>query len=225
MMATQQPSGQIPIMSDIANRKRIKTREKVISFIQKNDDIIAKYGSIEALKLQFNLCRATLCDASRHAYNDYKSYNRRQKFIENNFNLYSFRTTTVTNESNINETDLGFVTHDEDMRISDVNEEDDDNGNNGANDNNHDIEGSNINNQSNSIDDRGRQNEAISFEESSNLKCKNCHRKQCINLHNRYGNVYQMELYRYVYSFVDLFVRNTCIHSFSFVYCLQLQFI
>ena len=183
------------------NRKQIKTKEKLISFIQKNDDIIAKYGSIEALKVQFNLHRTTLCEASRCAYNDYKSYNRRQKFIENNFHLYSLTTTTV-NESNINETDLGIVSN-EDSRNSDVNEDDDDDNQIHSTD---DIEGSNSNNQMHNIVDRGRQRGAISFGESLNNKCNNCRRKQCINLCNRYGDFYQMEMYRYVLIFLSLFV-------------------
>ena len=179
-------------MFDTANRKRIRTREKVISFIQKNDDTISKYGSIEALKVQSNLYRTSRCNESKPAYNDYMSFMRRKKFIENNFHLYSVTTTTVSNEVILNETESGVVTQNENIN-NNPNEDE-------IEDENDDIraDGPNHNDQSNSNNNRERESEMLSYEESLNLKCNNCRRKQCGNLVNQYGSLFQMEMYRYV---------------------------
>jgi hypothetical protein len=196
-------------MPDTANRKRIKTREKVISFIQKNDEIISIYGSIEALKIQFNLYRASRCNESRPAYNDYKAFIRRKIFIENNFHVYSAATTTV--EAIVNETESGITINDENINNS-TNDE--------TEDVNHDtrvdaVSPNNIN-QSNCNNNRGRQNEIFLHEESLNLKCHNCRRKQCRNLLNQYGSVFRMEMYRYGFIYM-VFKINTTIH---FLICL-----
>ena len=116
--------------------------------MQKNDDIISKYGSIEALKGQSNLYRMSHCNESKLAYNDYKSYTRWQKFINKYFHLYS-----ANNNTN--------------------KEEDDKNGDNRA-----DIVGQNNNSKINSNNNRESQNEMLSCEESFDLKCYNCWRKQ-----------------------------------------------
>ena len=174
-------------MSDTARRKRIKTLEKVISFMHKNDDIVSKYGSIEALKRQYNLYCTSRCIESKNAYKDYKSYTRRKRFIDNNFHLYS---ATMLNER---ESD---VVNDDENNNNDTNEEEEaENGGNRADV----VPGQDNNNESNNSNNRDNQNEMLSHEESLDMKCHNCRRKQCTNLINRYGNAFRMELYRYVF--------------------------
>ncbi len=90
-------------------------------------------------------------------------------------------TTRISNELMLNETESGVVTHDENdtnNNSGDTNEEEDDE--NG--DNRDDVVGQNNNNESNSNGNRESQNEMLLYEESLNLKCYNCQRKQCSNL-------------------------------------------
>jgi hypothetical protein len=252
-------------MSRVANLKQIKTREKVISFIKKNHDIIDKYGSFEALKAQSNTYRSSHCNQFKSSYNEYKSYIRRKKFIEENFHLYAPSNNTVHNEQNLNETESSVVTHDENVMttmtfsnvtrdnneaedgnaenvnsyIRNTNEEAEDGNrdnrftndeaedgnhdtghtNDEAEDGNHDtginVADQNNNNQSNSNNNRGSQNEILSYEESFNLKCHNCKRKQCRNLIDEYGSFFRMEMLRYVFYYI-FFNINTFIHFLIF---------
>ena len=88
--------------SNTINAKKLKTQQKVVSYQQLNDRIIEKYGSFHELKVQRTLFSRTRCNTYRAAHNDYHSYTRRKKFIENNFEtvpLRYYQSTDVTNIS------------------------------------------------------------------------------------------------------------------------------
>ena len=61
--------------------KRRKKQMKVASFIQLNEQIIAKYGSFNALKSQRTLFNRNRLEEYRDASYDYRKYLRRKKII------------------------------------------------------------------------------------------------------------------------------------------------
>ena len=65
--------------------KQRKTQQKVTRLEKANDNIILKYGSFESLKEKRTLFRQTRFEQYRCAHNDYKTFLKQKKFIENNF--------------------------------------------------------------------------------------------------------------------------------------------
>ena len=67
--------------------KQRKTQQKVTRLQKANDNIILKYGCYANLKQQRNLFRRSRLEKYRCAHNDYHTFYRHKKFIENNFEL------------------------------------------------------------------------------------------------------------------------------------------
>ena len=65
---------------DTTATKRRKTQMKEASFIQLDEQIIAKYGSFNALKSQRTLFNRNHLDKYRDASNNYRKYLRRKNY-------------------------------------------------------------------------------------------------------------------------------------------------
>ena len=192
--------------SNTITTKRRKTQMKVASFIQLNEHLIAKYGSFNALKSQRTLFTQSRQEEYRRAFNDYKNYMSRKKFIENNFQS-ALATLSESDTNNRNDaTNITIVVEEENSRASNslprcekVREDE----KNGADDNEDDYDINN-NNERNEQSDNNNvlldEDRKLRDENTENMFCSNCRRRQCNDLIEQYGETYRLVFYRYVMS-------------------------
>ena len=172
--------------------KRRKTQTKVASFIKLNEQIISKYGSFNALRSQRTLFSRDRLEEYREASYDYRNYLRRKKFIENNFEV----TQVPLSSSSSNRIDESIrpqlirhqsIRHQQDREDENNREDEEDN-----DDENERIE------QSDSNDVLLDETRKLRDENTKNMYCSNCRRRQCNDLIERYGEMYRLVFYRYV---------------------------
>ena len=209
--------------SNTTTTKRRKTQLKVASFIQLNEQIIAKYSSFNALKIQRTLfCRGRL-EEHRGANNNYKNYMKRKKFIENNFQVAQAPLSESGSDNRIDATNISVVLEAENSGVNhglsrrQQNQEDADNGED-ADDTSNNSEPV-LNNDI--LSDESlcllASDRKLREEDTQNLCCPNCHRRQRSDLIECYGQIYRMDFYRYViiieqffYIYFALFTHISC---------------
>ena len=175
--------------------KRRKTQKKVASFIQLNEQIISKYGSFDNLRSQRTLFTRGRLEEHRDASKDYRNYLKRKKFIENNFDAAQVPLSSSSNNriDATNNTMVNGGGNDELLRPQQDREDENNPADEENNDNN--IE---INQQPDSNDVLLDENRKLRDDNTENVCCSNCCRRQCNDLIERYGEMYRLVLYRYV---------------------------
>ena len=179
--------------------KKDKIQQKVRSHKLANEGIILKYGSYKELCKQRQNFRTTKDDRYRQAFNDFKSYRKRLKYIESN-----------CGES------LSVPTVLQSVSPGVENTEPAENG---------DAYGTEENKENND-GEAGALNNVVSDDECdtvfSNLCCSNCRRKQSRDLLNLYGEIYHIDFERYVFYWNDnvvlLFVFISLINYYFILY-------
>ena len=160
--------------------KKDKIQQKVQSHKLANEGIILKYGSYEELCKQRQIFRTTKDDQYRQAFNDFKCYRKRLKYIENNcdesLSVPTIPQSVSPGVENTEPAESG------DAYPTEEKEE------------NNDGEAAVL-------------NVVMTDEECdtvfSNLCCSNCRRKQSRDLVNLYGEIYHIDFQRYVFYWND----------------------
>ena len=175
--------------------KRRKTQTKVASFIKLNEQIISKYGSFNALRSQRTLFSRDRLEEYREASYDYRNYLRRKKFIENNFEVTQVPLSSIRNNriDATNNTVVNSGVNDELIRPQQDKEDENNPEDEEDNDNKNERNG-----QSDSNDVLLDENRKLRDENTKNMYCSNCRRRQCNDLIERYGEMYRLVFYRYV---------------------------